>query len=230
VSATTPSSEGDEGNAADIASAISEIFGERAPLAVRYSELLVSDGIERGLLGPREADRVWQRHILNCAVVAPLIPAGSRVVDVGSGAGLPGIPLAIARPDLDLVLLEPMQRRVRFLRDVMAVLALPNVSVQSGRAEAGLTPLADVVVARAIAPLADLVRLSFGLLSDGGILLAIKGASAADELQAANLEAGLNAELIVLPAPGQAATVIRVTRPARPQQAPTTRRARRGSR
>jgi 16S rRNA (guanine527-N7)-methyltransferase len=212
VSTSTPVKERDQ---AEISSAIDEIFGERAPLAVRYAELLCTDGIERGVLGPREAERVWERHILNSAVVATLLPPGVRVVDLGSGAGLPGIPLALARPDLAMVLLEPKDRRVRFLRDCLTALELERVQVIQGRAEDGVTPLAEFVVARAIAPLEALVRLSFELLVDGGALLALKGTSAAGELDVMQRATTLEAELVTLPAPGQAATVVRVVRPAR---------------
>jgi len=101
------------------------VFGERLPLAERYAEHLATTGVEWGLVGPREASRVWERHILNCAVVADLIPPAARVLDIGSGAGLPGIPLALARPDLRVVLVEPLARRVEWLRAVLADLELP---------------------------------------------------------------------------------------------------------
>ncbi|HYN75759.1 MAG TPA: RsmG family class I SAM-dependent methyltransferase, partial [Candidatus Limnocylindria bacterium] len=96
-----------------------ELFGDRLPLAVTYAEYLVGAGVERGLLGPREVERVWERHLLNCAVVAPMLPLGATVADIGSGAGLPGIVLAIARPDLMVVLIEPLLRRADFLREVV---------------------------------------------------------------------------------------------------------------
>lgn len=227
MSTATPTTELDQ---AEIRSAIDTIFGERSALAIRYAELLCTDGIDRGLIGPREADRIWQRHILNSAVLAPLIPVGARVVDLGSGAGLPGIPLAIARPDLTMVLLEPMQRRVRFLHDCLAALQLPDVLVHQGRAEDGLDPLADTVVARAIAPLDKLVRLSVELLVDNGALLALKGAAAAGELELMRRETTVDAELMTLPAPGQPATVVRVIRAPRPHRTHASKRAGRGSR
>jgi 16S rRNA (guanine527-N7)-methyltransferase len=213
----------------EIASAIEQTFGAREPLAVRYADLLVTDGIDRGLLGPREADRVWERHLLNSAALAPLIPPGARVVDLGSGAGLPGIPLALARPDLRIVLLEPMQRRVRFLAECLDVLALPGVCVHHGRAEAGLGELAEVVVARAVARLDRLMRLSFELLIDNGTLLALKGRDAAGELDALAPGQVAAVEMLSVPAAGQPATVIRATRPARPGRG-RDRRSGKGSR
>jgi 16S rRNA (guanine527-N7)-methyltransferase len=227
VSAAAPLTERDRG---DVEAAIAEVFGDRAVVAIQYADLLTTDGIERGMIGPREAERIWQRHILNSAVLAALIPQGARVVDLGSGAGLPGIPLAIARPDLRMVLLEPMQRRVRFLNDCLEALPLPNAEVKAGRAQDGLAPAADYVVARAIAPLEELVRLSFGLLADNGILLALKGERAAGELEHMQRTSTLDAKLITLAAPGQAATVIRVARPAQPRRAGARKHAGRGSR
>lgn len=111
-----------------------EVFGDRLELARRFADILRTDGITRGLIGPREADRVWERHVLNCAALAPALPDGSSVLDVGSGAGLPGVVLAIARPDTAVTLLEPLQRRVNFLLDVIAALGLP-VTVVRGRAQ-----------------------------------------------------------------------------------------------
>ena len=150
----------------------------RLALARRYAAHLVGSGVERGLLGPREAPRVWERHVLNCAVVAELLPDGARTVDIGSGAGLPGIPLALARPDLSVVLVEPLARRVDWLREVVEDLELP-VTVERGRAEeAGVRARwegADVVTARAVAPLARLAGWALPLLRPGGVLLALKG-------------------------------------------------------
>jgi 16S rRNA (guanine527-N7)-methyltransferase len=156
------------------------------PLARRFAEHLVGSGVERGLLGPREAPRVWDRHVLNCAVVAELVPDGARLVDVGSGAGLPGIPLAIARPDLSIVLVEPLARRVDWLCEVIADLGL-DVEVERGRAEEATVRRrwmgADVVTARAVAPLSRLAGWSLPLLRVGGRLLAVKGAGAAAEIE-----------------------------------------------
>jgi 16S rRNA (guanine527-N7)-methyltransferase len=212
---------------AELGAALGEVFGERAALARAYAEFLVTEGIERGVLGPREADRIWSRHLFNSAALASLIPPGARVVDLGSGAGLPGIPLAIARPDLTVVLLEPMQRRVRFLRDCLAVLDLPRVEIVAGRAEGGLSTLAEVAVARAVAPLERLITLAFGLLVDDGVLLALKGASAASEIEQAGRDTAVTAELLTVWAAGEPATVVRV--PRRPAGG-ASRRAKKGSR
>jgi 16S rRNA (guanine527-N7)-methyltransferase len=160
------------------------LFSDRLPAAVEYARLLATDGVVRGLIGPREADRIWDRHLLNCAVVAELIPPGSSVTDVGSGAGLPGIVLALARPDLTVVLVEPSARRIAFLSEVVTALRLPQVSVLRSRAEdavAALSP-ADVVTARAVAPLDRLAGWCLPHPRVGGSLLAIKGASAAEEI------------------------------------------------
>lgn len=164
-----------------------EIFGAGLPLARRYADLLVTAGLERGLLGPREADRIWDRHLLNCAVVAELIPHGERVVDAGSGAGLPGLALAIARPDLRVVLLDAQERRITFLQECVDALDLSGAEVYRGRAEEVATRKAiggaDVVTARALAPLDRLAQWCLPLTRIGGRVLAIKGVSASDEAQ-----------------------------------------------
>ena len=161
-------------------------FGDRLSLARRYAEHLATTGVERGLIGPREVPRIWERHVLNCAVVAELVPDGARLVDVGSGAGLPGIPLALARPDARIVLVEPLARRVDWLREVIVDLGVA-VEVQRGRAEDDVVRRrwegADVVTARAVAPLARLVGWCLPLLRPGGQLLAMKGASVVDEVE-----------------------------------------------
>jgi 16S rRNA (guanine527-N7)-methyltransferase len=162
------------------------VFGDRLPAAREYARLLATDGVVRGLLGPREVPRLWDRHLLNCAVAAELIDADARVTDVGSGAGLPGIPLALARPDLDIELLEPLARRVVFLQEVVAALGLARVRVVRGRAEsAGTGDGVDVVTARAVAPLSRLAHWCLPLLRPGGSLIALKGARGAGELDAA---------------------------------------------
>jgi len=163
-------------------------FGDRLPLAVRYEEWLAGAGIERGLLGPREVPRLWERHILNSVALAPLLRDGERVVDVGSGAGLPGIPLALARPECSFVLLEPLARRAAFLTEVVDDLGLaPQVSVVRGRAEEVVRSPEryDVAVARAVAPLDRLAAWCLPLLRPGGRLLALKGDRAEEEVAAA---------------------------------------------
>jgi 16S rRNA (guanine527-N7)-methyltransferase len=163
-----------------------DVFGPGLEGAIAYAEMLATHGAERGLIGPREASRLWDRHLLNSAVLAELIPPGARVIDVGSGAGLPGIPLALARPDLTMYLVEPMARRVRWLDEVVAELKL-SVEVVRGRAEdrdlRRRLGEADVVTARAVAPLARLAGWCLPLVRIDGRLLAIKGASASEEVE-----------------------------------------------
>lgn len=170
---------------ADVETVAHAVFGDRYPLVVRYAAMLAGSGVDRGLIGPREADRLWERHLLNSAVVGELLPPGYRVLDLGSGAGLPGIPLALARPDLTIVLLEPMQRRVEWLREVIAALGL-DILVHRGRAEDPRVRAElggnDVVIARAVAPLARLAQWSLPLVPPGGRLLAVKGVSAEQEV------------------------------------------------
>ena len=155
-------------------------------MAEAFAHLLVTDGVVRGLIGPREAPRIWERHLINCAVVSEMIPIGASVVDVGSGAGLPGIVLAVARPDLTITLVEPLARRTAFLSEAVTALGLEaTVTVVRGRAEdlAGGPPVAaDVVTARAVAPLDRLAGWCLPLAAVGGRLLALKGSSAADEV------------------------------------------------
>lgn len=161
-----------------------QVFGPALPQAIEFASLLATDGVERGLLGPREVPRLWERHLLNCAVVAELVPDGAEVVDVGSGAGLPGLVLALLRPADRMTLLEPMLRRTTFLEECVERLDLPNVTIRRGRAEelAG-TIRADVATSRAVAPLDRLVPLSVGVIRPGGTVLAIKGRDAAAELE-----------------------------------------------
>ena len=153
-----------------------------------YAELLAGAGVERGLIGPREVPRLWDRHLLNCAVVADpesgLVPEGSAVIDVGSGAGLPGLVWAIARPDLDVVLLEPLLRRATFLEEAVTILGLDRVRVVRGRAEES-TLTAAIVTARAVAPLDRLLGWIARLVAPGGEVLALKGSSAAEEIAVA---------------------------------------------
>lgn len=171
------------------AEAAQSLFGDRLELAQRYVEHLASSGIVRGLIGPREAPRLWGRHVLNCAVVEALIPQDARVADVGSGAGLPGLCLAIARPDLELTLIEPLERRVTWLNEIVQDLQLENVQVLRARGEqveelpGGSAP--DVVTARAVSALGGLLDFTLPLLHGSGELLALKGRSAQQEIDKA---------------------------------------------
>ncbi|MFE0187066.1 16S rRNA (guanine(527)-N(7))-methyltransferase RsmG [Streptomyces sp. NPDC059008] len=167
--------------------AAQEVFGERFPEAVRYGELLADAGVKRGLIGPREVPRLWERHLLNCAVLSEVVPEGVSVCDVGSGAGLPGIPLALVRPDLKITLLEPLLRRTNFLQEVVELLGLDHVTVVRGRAEEvmGKLPQVHVVTARAVAPLDRLAGWGVPLLRPYGEMLALKGDAAEEELKGA---------------------------------------------
>ncbi|WP_243726584.1 16S rRNA (guanine(527)-N(7))-methyltransferase RsmG [Actinocrispum wychmicini] len=166
---------------------VAEAFGAGSDRATRFAELLAVHGVERGLIGPREVDRLWDRHLLNSVAIAECVPQGAAVVDVGSGAGLPGIPLAIARPDLSVVLLEPMARRIAWLEEVVTKLELTNVEVVRGRAEEKAIRQRvsdrDVATARAVAPLGKLAGWCLPLLRVGGQLIALKGSSAAEEIE-----------------------------------------------
>lgn len=159
------------------------VFGAALPVAEGYADFLAGPGVERGLLGPAEAGRVWDRHLLNCAVVAELVPSVRELVDVGSGAGLPGLVLAMLLPDVTVILVEAMERRAAFLAECVKALGLSNVDVRRGRAEdmAGVVA-ADVVTARAVARLSRLAVLTAGVAKPGGLVLAMKGAAAAREL------------------------------------------------
>lgn len=159
------------------------LFGDRLPLAITYARLLATTGISHGLIGPRETPRLWSRHLVNCAVMHSLIPADEEVVDIGSGAGLPGLVLAIIRPDLHLHLVEPLLRRTNWLAGAIEELGLANVDVHRGRAEEVVGTLeVGFVTARAVASLDKLVTWSFPLLRPGGQLLALKGEAAQQEL------------------------------------------------
>lgn len=161
---------------------------ERLPLAATYADLLASEGVVRGLIGPREAPRLWDRHLLNCAVLAEVVPQGATVCDIGSGAGLPGVVLAIARPDLRVTLVEPLLRRTTFLEEVVEELDLSRVEVVRGRADAlhGERTF-DVVTSRAVAPLERLLRWSMPLVAPEGALVAMKGSNVAEEIEEARL-------------------------------------------
>ncbi|MFI6336124.1 16S rRNA (guanine(527)-N(7))-methyltransferase RsmG [Streptomyces sp. NPDC050535] len=164
-----------------------EVFGNRFADAVRYAELLAEAGVQRGLIGPREVPRLWERHILNCAVLSEVVPEGVTVCDVGSGAGLPGIPLALVREDLKITLLEPLLRRTNFLTEVVELLGLDHVTVVRGRAEEVMGKLqpVHVVTARAVAPLDRLAAWGIPLLRPYGEMLALKGDTAEEELKSA---------------------------------------------
>lgn len=162
-----------------------EIFGDRLALARQFTHNLAQHGEERGLIGPLELPRLWSRHILNCAVVAPLL--SGRVGDIGSGAGLPGLVLAIARPDVEFVLIEPMERRVAWLNEQVEELGLTNVTVLRERAEdVRKDILLDQVTARAVSALKKLIPLTAPLVRPGGQLVLMKGAGAQAEIEAAS--------------------------------------------
>jgi 16S rRNA (guanine527-N7)-methyltransferase len=164
-----------------------ELFGEHLSQAVAYADLLASEGVLRGLIGPREVPRLWDRHLINCAWVAAELAPGDRVADVGSGAGLPGLVVAILRPDIGVTLIEPMLRRTTFLTEAVEALELTAVTVRRDRAEdvRDLAGSFDVVLARAVAPLEKLAGWTVPLLRPGGRLLALKGTSAPEELATA---------------------------------------------
>lgn len=165
--------------------AAAEVFGASLPTAETYAQALAGAGVERGLIGPREVGRLWERHLLNSAAVSVAVPDAASVLDVGSGAGLPGVPLAIVRPDVAVTLVEPLLRRATFLEEVVGLLALGNLDVVRSRAEDLPGGAADVVVARAVAPLARLAAWTLPLLRPGGRLVAMKGRAAEDEVTAA---------------------------------------------
>ena len=165
----------------------SVVFGDRIELARRFTAALGEHGEERGLIGPLEPARLWSRHILNSAVAGPLFAAGARVGDVGSGAGLPGLVLAIARPDIEWVLIEPMERRVTWLQEQTDALELQNVSIVRARGEEWTEgAVLDAVTARAVSALKTLIPLTAPLVRVGGELVLLKGAKAANEIEAAS--------------------------------------------
>ncbi|WP_084955348.1 16S rRNA (guanine(527)-N(7))-methyltransferase RsmG [Thermoactinospora rubra] len=212
-----------------------EVFtGEAWERAEAYAQLLAGPGVVRGLLGPREVSRIWDRHLLNCAVVGEVIPDKAHVVDIGSGAGLPGLVLAIVRPDITVTLLEPLLRRTVFLEECVAALGLSNVEVLRGRAEeiAGKRDF-DVATARAVAPLGRLLRWSMPLLHEGGELVAMKGERAAEELAEAEADlkaTGAGSAELVSVGHGKVeppATLVRVVAGRRPERGGGRRRRRR---
>lgn len=193
---------------------VAAAFGTHLPAACRYVDLLLGDGVQRGLIGPREADRIWERHLVNSAAVASLLPGGVSVVDIGSGAGLPGIPLAILRPDLEMELLEPMRRRIDFLAECVAALSLAHVTVRRGRAPESLAARpGGFAVVRAVAPLVGLISAARPLLDGGGTLLAIKGRAAHSEMDTVRQQhLPVELELASPEFAGQSTTVVRVSR------------------
>lgn len=186
----------------------------RLGLLERYAGLLAGEGVLRGLIGPREVPRLWDRHLLNCALLSPWVEPDCSVVDLGSGAGLPGLVLAIVRPDLRVTLVEPMARRVAFLEEVRDELGL-SVEIVRGRAEECGREF-DVVTARALAPLPKLLGLGMPLVRSGGELLAMKGSSAANEVAESARELRrwrARAEVVVASVPGSSeTTLVRVVR------------------
>ncbi len=181
-----PAAEGEPRTAPEPPQVAVEIFGDTLASIRAYAEILVGDGALRGVIGPREADRLWDRHLLNSALLADLVPPQASVIDVGSGGGLPGVVLALSRPDLRVTLIDSMQRRAAFLTDTVAALGIgERVTVVRGRAEEQKVK-ADVVVARAVADVGTLARWTARLCRRDGILLVLRGDGAADEL-AANL-------------------------------------------
>jgi 16S rRNA (guanine527-N7)-methyltransferase len=162
------------------------VFGTRLEVAEHYAALLAGAGVERGIIGPHEVDRIWERHLLNSAAIAELIGPGERVVDIGSGAGLPGLPLAIARPDLRVTCVESMLRRSAFLTEVVAELGVEIDTIRGRAEDSGVVQRvsgSDTVTSRAVAPLDKLTRWSMPLLRPGGQILAIKGERAPDEVR-----------------------------------------------
>jgi 16S rRNA (guanine527-N7)-methyltransferase len=162
-----------------------ELFGEQIELARRFTNRLAQDSETFGLLGPRELSKIWSRHVINSGLLAELIPDGSKVVDVGSGAGLPGIPMAIAQPNAHFTLVEPMERRANWLKAVVEDLKIPNIAVIRARAEEVKKSDFDYATARAVAPLDKLLKLMSPLISDStkGTVIALKGSKAQQEIE-----------------------------------------------
>lgn len=173
--------------AAEPTELVERIFGANADKARRYHRYLAEEATVRGLIGPRETPKLWDRHILNSAILGSAIAKDCTVVDIGTGAGLPGIPLAMARPDLKVILVEPLLRRTTFLEEVVEGLELSNVTVVRGRAEdknvLETVGQVDVATSRAVAPLGKLCRWSLPLVKSGGVMVALKGSTAAEEIE-----------------------------------------------
>ena len=195
--------------------ALIKTFPDASANLESYANWLATEGVIRGLIGPREVDRIWDRHIANCAVMAELIPNQASVIDIGSGAGLPGLVLAIVRPDCQVTLVEPLLRRSEFLQEVVTDLGLPNVTVIRGRAEQVKDRKARIVTARAVAPLEKLLGWAMPLVEPGGELLAMKGSNAAQEI--ADAQAKLSKYQVEICQVGQGVvdpltTIVRVSR------------------
>jgi 16S rRNA (guanine527-N7)-methyltransferase len=167
---------------------VEKLFPRAADRLAAYAELLATEGTLRGLIGPREVPRLWDRHLLNCAVLERLIPEESTVADIGTGAGLPGIVLALVRPDLQVSLVEPLLRRTTFLQEAVDELGVDNATVVRSRAENLPRASYDVVTSRAVAPLGKLAGWCLPLCAEGGLMLAMKGSSVEDELDASERE------------------------------------------
>lgn len=181
-----PSDSDQQPDVFDTPDVAAEIFGDNLEKAIAYHRSLATTGSERGFIGPREVPRLWDRHILNCAVIGEVMPEGATVADIGSGAGLPGIPLALARPDLKITLIEPLLKRSVYLGEVKQELGLDNVTVIRGRAEEKSVRSAlgkvDIVTSRAVAPLGRLTGWSLPLARIGGAMIAMKGSSVSEEI------------------------------------------------
>ncbi|MBU3692639.1 MAG: 16S rRNA (guanine(527)-N(7))-methyltransferase RsmG [Candidatus Nanopelagicaceae bacterium] len=170
-------------------------FPEKSGEALAYADLLATTAIQRGLIGPREADRVWQRHIENCIPLTTLLPdQNATVADVGSGAGLPGIVIALAKPRLQVTLIEPLQRRVEFLYEVVDALKIRNIEIIRAKSEV-VKGVFNFVTARAVAPLPRLIQTTWHLVAPGGSLLAMKGESAAAEMAESDLSIAAKTQL-----------------------------------
>jgi 16S rRNA (guanine527-N7)-methyltransferase len=186
-----------------------DYFKASSDQILAYADLLAGPAIERGLIGPKEGDRIWQRHIANCIPITTLIPQGVRVADIGSGAGLPGVVIALARPDLKVTLIEPLSRRVDFLNEIIKELGL-SIEVIRARSEV-VKKQFEIVTARAVAPLDKLIAISWHMIPRGGSLLAIKGELAQEELNKSKLKKGASAQLHQINLPNlQVARVVEV--------------------
>lgn len=195
--------------------ALLEAFPQASVNLESYANWLATEGVIRGLIGPREVERIWDRHLANCAALVELIPSGASVIDIGSGAGLPGLVVAIVRPDCQVTLIEPLLRRSEFLQEVATDLGLTNVTVVRARAEQVKDRKANVVTARAVAPLERLLGWAMPLVAPGGELLAMKGSNAAQEITDA--QGKLGKYQVEIHQVGQAivdppTTIVRVTR------------------